>query len=164
MEVQDRASSGYHTPPQPRHSCPCSSYQSSPAESHESRGYASGYQSGSASPLPAGSPSPERGRLQQTPSLAKDQLQTEQHKGNCENLDVALFVTRQIYFLKRNVISFSFMSLLIEEKVAAEVVDKISQSSESKSDSNDQSSSPGLDSDHDYTIIGSNSPTHTEER
>lgn len=56
------------------------------------------------------------------------------------------------------------MSLLKEEKVAADVVDKISQSSESKSDSNDQSSSPGPDSDHDYTVIGSNSPTHTEER
>lgn len=160
MEVQDRASSGYHTPPQPRHSCPCSSYQSSPAESHESRGYASGYQSGSASPLPAGSPSPERGRPRQTPSLAKDQLQTEQHKGNCE----ILFVACQISFLKHNAISFSFMSLLKEEKVAADVVDKISQGSESKSESNDQSSSPGPDSDHDYTVIGSNSPTHTEER
>uniref|UniRef100_A0A672ZJ73 Tensin 2b n=1 Tax=Sphaeramia orbicularis TaxID=375764 RepID=A0A672ZJ73_9TELE len=37
MDVRDGASSGYHTPPQPHHSCPCSPYQSSPAESHESR-------------------------------------------------------------------------------------------------------------------------------
>uniref|UniRef100_A0AAQ4R6Z4 Tensin 2b n=1 Tax=Gasterosteus aculeatus aculeatus TaxID=481459 RepID=A0AAQ4R6Z4_GASAC len=61
MDVRDGASSGYHTPPQPRHSCPCSPYQSSPAASHESRGYASGYHSGSTSPLPASSPSPVRG-------------------------------------------------------------------------------------------------------
>uniref|UniRef100_A0A8D3BYB8 Tensin 2b n=1 Tax=Scophthalmus maximus TaxID=52904 RepID=A0A8D3BYB8_SCOMX len=54
LDVRDGASSGYHTPPPPRHSCPCSPHQSSPAESHESRGYASGYHSGSASPLPWG--------------------------------------------------------------------------------------------------------------
>lgn len=69
-----------------------------------------------------------------------------------------------VKFVFLNIISFSFTSLLKEEKVAADVVDKISQSSESKSDSNDQSCSPGPDSDHDYTVIGSNSPTHTEER
>lgn len=67
MDVRDGASSGYYTPPLPRHSCPCSPYQSSPAESHESRGYASGYHSGSASPLPASSPSPGRGRMPETP-------------------------------------------------------------------------------------------------
>lgn len=90
-DVQDRASSGYHTPPQPRHSCPCSSYQSSPAESHESRGYASGYHSGSASPLAVGSPSPERGQPQLTANQPKDQLQTEQHKGNCATLFFLLY-------------------------------------------------------------------------
>lgn len=81
MDVRDGASSGYHTPPQPRHSCPCSPYQSSPAESHESRGYVSGYHSGSASPLPASSPSPGRGRLPDTPSGARDQQHAEHHKG-----------------------------------------------------------------------------------
>lgn len=81
MDMRDGASSGYHTPPPPRHSCPCSPYQSSPAESHESRGYASGYHSGSASPLPASSPSPGRGRLPETPSGARDQQHTEHHKG-----------------------------------------------------------------------------------
>lgn len=50
------------------------------------------------------------------------------------------------------------------EKAKADVEDDISQGSESKSDSNGQSSTPGLDSDHDYTIIGSSSPTHTEDR
>ncbi|XP_018533180.1 tensin-2 isoform X3 [Lates calcarifer] len=110
VDVRDGASSGYHTPPQPRHSCPCSPYQSSPAESHESRGYASGYHSGSASPLPASSPSP--GRV---------------------------------------------------EKAKTDLEDDISQGSEGKSDSNCQSSTPGLDSDHDYTLIGSSSPTHTED-
>uniref|UniRef100_A0A8D3E8A6 Tensin 2b n=1 Tax=Scophthalmus maximus TaxID=52904 RepID=A0A8D3E8A6_SCOMX len=46
LDVRDGASSGYHTPPPPRHSCPCSPHQSSPAESHESRGSAEGsYQS-----------------------------------------------------------------------------------------------------------------------
>ncbi|XP_070698234.1 tensin-2-like isoform X3 [Pempheris klunzingeri] len=130
MDVRDGASSGYHTPPQPRHSCPCSPYQSSPAESHESRSYASGYHSGSASPLPTCSPSPGRGRLPETPSGARDQQHTDHHK---------------------------------VEKVKADVEDDISQGSECKSDSNGQSSTPGLDSDHDYTIIGSSSPTHTED-
>ncbi|XP_063766792.1 tensin-2-like isoform X1 [Eleginops maclovinus] len=128
MDVRDGASSGYHTPPQPRHSCPCSPYQSSPAESHESRGYVSGYHSGSASPLPTSSPSPGRGRLPETPS--RDQQHAEQPK---------------------------------VEQTKADVGDDISQGSEDKSDSNGQSSTPGLDSDHDYTIIGSNSPTHTED-
>lgn len=50
------------------------------------------------------------------------------------------------------------------EKAKADVEDDISQGSEGKSDSNGQSSTPGLDSDHDYTIIGSSSPTHTEDR
>lgn len=81
MDVQDGTSSGYHTPPQARHSCPCSSYQSSPAESHESRGYASGYHSESASPLPASSPSPRRGGLQETPFESRDQMHAEQRKG-----------------------------------------------------------------------------------
>lgn len=130
MDVRDGASSGYHTPPQPRHSCPCSPYQSSPAESHESRGYASGYHSGSASPLPASSPSPGRGRLPETPSGSRDQQHTEHHKVG---------------------------------QAKADAEDDISQGSEGKSDSNGQSSTPGLDSDHDYTIIGSSSPTHTED-
>ncbi|XP_033483061.2 tensin-2-like isoform X1 [Epinephelus lanceolatus] len=129
MDVRDGASSGYHTPPQPRYSCPCSPYQSSPAESHESRGYASGYHSGSASPLPASSPSPGRGRLPETPSGSRDQQHIEHHK----------------------------------EQTKADAEDDISQGSEGKSDSNGQSSTPGLDSDHDYTIIGSSSPTHTED-
>ncbi|XP_038551526.1 tensin-2-like isoform X1 [Micropterus salmoides] len=128
IEVRDGGSSGYHTPPQPRHSCPCSPYQSSPAESHESRGYASGYHSGSASPLPAGSPSPGRGRLPETLSGSRDQQPAEHHK---------------------------------VEKPKSDVEDDISQGSEAKSDSNCLSSTPGLDSDNDYTIIGS-SPTHTE--
>lgn len=75
MDMRDAASSGYHTPPLPRHSCPCSPYQSSPADSHESRGYASGYYSGSASPLPAGSPGP--GRMPGTPSRSREQTHTE---------------------------------------------------------------------------------------
>ncbi|KAK1902023.1 Tensin-2 [Dissostichus eleginoides] len=128
MDVRDGASSGYHTPPQPRHSCPCSPYQSSPAESHESRGYVSGYHSGSASPLPTSSPSPGRARLPETPS--RDQQHAEQPK---------------------------------VEQAKANVEDEISQGSEGKSDSNGQSSTPGLDSDNDYTIIGSSSPTHTED-
>ncbi|XP_039971796.1 tensin-3-like isoform X3 [Xiphias gladius] len=119
VDVRDGASSGYHTPPVPRHSCPCSPYQSSPSESHESRGYASGYHSGSASPLPANSPSPGRGRLPETPAEV--------------------------------------------EKAKTDVEDDISQGSEGKSDSNGQSSTPGLDSDNDYTLIGSSSPTHTED-
>ncbi|XP_030584850.1 tensin-2-like isoform X2 [Archocentrus centrarchus] len=130
IDIRDGASSGYHTPPQPRHSCPCSPYQSSPAESHESRGYASGYHSGSASPLPANSPSPGRGRLPETPLGSKDQTHTEHHK---------------------------------VEKAKTGAEDDISQHSETKSDSNGQSSTPGPDSDHDYTLIGSSSPTHTED-
>ncbi|XP_074527166.1 tensin-2-like isoform X2 [Halichoeres trimaculatus] len=125
VEVRDGASSGYHTPSQPRHSCPCSSYQSSPAESHESRGYASGYQSESASPLPASSPSPGRGRLPETPTGSKDRQQTEH----------------------------------LKEQVKVDLEDEASQGSESKLDSNGQS----MDSDHDYTVIGGNSPTHTED-
>nr|XP_046240257.1 tensin-2-like isoform X2 [Scatophagus argus] len=130
MDLRDGASSGYHTPPQPRHSCPCAPYQSSPAESHESRGYASGYHSGSASPLPNSTPSPGRGKLPESPSGARDQQHTEHHK-------VA--------------------------KTMADREDDMSQGSDGKSDSNGQSSTPGLDSDHDYTIIGSSSPTHTED-
>ncbi|XP_060898076.1 tensin-2-like isoform X2 [Labrus mixtus] len=130
MDVRDGASSGYHTPPQPRHSCPCSSNQSSPAESHESRGYASGYHSGSASPLPASSPSPGRGRLPENPCGSKDQQQTEHNK---------------------------------VEQAKADMKDNISEGSEGKSDSNGQSSNAGVDSDNDYTIIGSSSPTHTED-
>ncbi|XP_019942689.2 tensin-2-like isoform X1 [Paralichthys olivaceus] len=127
VDVRDGASSGYHTPPPPRLSCPCS-HQSSPAESHESRGYASGYHSGSASPLPANSPSPGRGRLPETPSKSREQQQAE------------------------------------VEKAKTEAEDDVSQGSEGKSDSNGPSSTPGLDSDHDYTIIGSSSPTQTEDR
>ncbi|KAM8913844.1 tensin-2-like isoform 3-T3 [Spinachia spinachia] len=128
MDVRDGASSGYHTPPQPRHSCPCSPYQPSPAVSHESRGYASGYHSGSTSPLPASSPSPVRGRLPDAPCGSADLQHSVHHKA---------------------------------EQVKAE--DGISQGSEGRLDSNGQSSTPGLDSDHDYTIIGSSSPTHTED-
>lgn len=162
-DVQDRASSGYHTPPQARHSCPCSSHQSSPAESHESRGYASGYHSGSASPLVAGSPSPERGRPQLTANQPRDQLQTELQKGNCTAL-FFLFIAHIFIKLFFDITSSSFVSLFKVEMPAADVVDKKSETPESKSDSNDQSSSPGADSDHDYTIIGGSSPTQTEER
>ncbi|CAJ1051601.1 tensin-2-like isoform X1 [Xyrichtys novacula] len=130
VDVRDGASSGYHTPPQPRHSCPCSSYQSSPAESHESRGYVSGYHSESASPLPASSPSPGRGLVPETPSRSKDQQQTEHHK---------------------------------VEQTKADAEDAISQGSEGQLESNGQSSTAGADSDHDYTVIGSGSPTHTED-
>ncbi|XP_029947966.1 tensin-3-like isoform X3 [Salarias fasciatus] len=129
-DLRDGASSGYHTPPQLQHSCPCSPYQASPAESHESRGYASGYHSGSASPLPASSPSPVKGRLPETPSGSREQQQTENHK---------------------------------VDKEKADAEDNVSQGSVSKSESNGQSSTPGLDSDHDYTMIGSSSPTHTED-
>ncbi|XP_005731400.1 tensin-2 isoform X2 [Pundamilia nyererei] len=80
IDIRDGASSGYHTPLQPRHSCPCSPYESSPAESHESRGYASGYHSGSASPLPANSPSPAKGKLPETPLGSRDQMHNEHHK------------------------------------------------------------------------------------
>ncbi|XP_071349053.1 tensin-2-like isoform X2 [Trachinotus anak] len=125
VDVRDGASSGYHTPPQPRHSCPCSPYQSSPAESHESRGYASGYHSGSASPLPAGSPASGKGRLPETPSRSREQQHAE------------------------------------VEKAKTDVDDDMV--SEGKSDSNGQTSTPGLDSDQDYTLIGSSSPTHTED-
>uniref|UniRef100_A0A3Q3VUW5 Uncharacterized protein n=1 Tax=Mola mola TaxID=94237 RepID=A0A3Q3VUW5_MOLML len=90
MDVQDRASSGYHTPPQPRNSCPCSSYQSSPAESHESRGYVSGYLSGSTSPLLTGSPSPVREKLPKTPFESRDDLHPEQHKGNSKKVAIAI--------------------------------------------------------------------------
>ncbi len=61
-------------------------------------------------------------------------------------------------------ISSCFISLLKVEKAKADLEDDISQGSEGKSDSNGQSSTPGLESDHDYTIIGSSSPTHTEDR
>ncbi|KAM4740177.1 LOW QUALITY PROTEIN: tensin-2-like [Anableps anableps] len=135
IDVRDGASSGYHTPLQPRHSCPCSPYQSSPSESRESRGYASGYHSGSASPLPASSPSPGRRRLPDIPLGSRDQPHTEQHKGE----------------------------YLIWEKAKTVAEDNISQGSESKSDVCCQSGTPGLDSDHDYTVIGSSSPTHTED-
>ncbi|KAF1391406.1 hypothetical protein PFLUV_G00041780 [Perca fluviatilis] len=49
------------------------------------------------------------------------------------------------------------------EEAKADLEDDKSQGSEGKSDSNGQSSTPGLDSDPDYTIIGSSSPTHTED-
>lgn len=57
----------------------------------------------------------------------------------------------------------SFVSLFKVEMPPADAVDKKS-TQESKSDCNDQSSSPGADSDHDYTIISGSSPTQTEER
>ncbi|XP_054877667.1 tensin-2-like isoform X2 [Poeciliopsis prolifica] len=129
MDVRDGASSGYHTPLQPRHSCPCAPYQSSPSESRESRGYASGYHSGSVSPMPASSPSPGRGRLPDIPLGSREQSHTEQHK----------------------------------EKAKTVAEDDIPQDSESKSDVRCQSSTPGRDSDHDYTVIDSISPTHTED-
>ncbi|XP_056128814.1 tensin-2-like [Lampris incognitus] len=131
VDMRDRASSGYHTPPPPRQSCSCSPYQSSPAESHESRGYASGYQSGSASPLPPTSPnpgaSPARGGLAGTP------FETSNQSGH----------------------------LTEKQKDGAE--DHISQDSTEKSDSSEQSGTPAPDSDHDYTLITSNSPTHMED-
>ncbi|KAM9859594.1 tensin-2-like [Aulostomus maculatus] len=130
MDIRDGTSSGYHTPPAPRHSCPCSPYQSSPVESHESRSFASGYHSGSASPLPASSPSPGRGRMPETPPGARDQQNSEHHK---------------------------------VETTKTGVEEDVSQGSESPSDSNDRASTLGHDSDHDYTLIGGSSPTHTED-
>lgn len=78
------------------------------------------------------------------------------------NMFVSLCVVYLFQFLCYTFISPFCISLLKVEK--ADVADDISQSSECKSDSNGQSSTPGLDSDHDYTIIGSSSPTHTEDR
>ncbi|MED6263846.1 hypothetical protein CHARACLAT_008827 [Characodon lateralis] len=130
MDARDGVSSGYNTPLQPQHSCPCSPYQSSPSENHESRGYASGYYSGSASPLPASSPSPARGRLPDSPLGSGEQSHNEQQK---------------------------------VEKKKTDTEDDVSQGSESKSDVHCQSSTTGVDSDHDYTVIGSSSPTHTED-
>ncbi|KAK2914833.1 hypothetical protein Q8A73_005427 [Channa argus] len=127
VDVRDGTSSGYHTPQQPRHSYPCTPYQSSPAESNESRGYASGYHSGSASPLPVGGSSPGRVMMPEMPSRSREQEHTE------------------------------------VEKAETDVEDNISQGSEGKSDSNGQSSTPGLESDHDYTLIASSSPTQTED-
>ncbi|KAM3878198.1 tensin-2-like [Diretmus argenteus] len=134
MDVRDGVSSGYHSPQQPRHTCPCSPYQSPPAESHENRGYASGYQSGSASPRPCTSPnpraSPGRGRLPDTQSGSRDQQQAEHHT---------------------------------DENANAGVEQNISQGSVDKSHSNAQQGTPGPDSDHDYTLISSSSsPTHTQ--
>ncbi|XP_077428366.1 tensin-2-like isoform X1 [Vanacampus margaritifer] len=129
MDMRDGASSGYHTPPPPRQSCPCSPYQSSPVESHgsrASRGYASGYLSGSASPLPASSPSLGRGRLPETPPEAKGQQQEH---------------------------------LKVEKGLPSTEVD-ITQGSECK---HDRTSTQTLDSDHDYTVIGGSSPTHTDD-
>lgn len=163
MDVRDGASSGYHTPPLPRHSCPYSPYQSSPAESHESRGYASGYHSGSASPLPAGSPSPGRGRMPETPSRSREQTHTEGE----------WWIQYRLFYIKitcfhhcfvKNVSCLILISRHKVEKAKSEMEDNISYCSEAKSDSNGQSSTPGLDSDHDYTLIGSSSPTHTEDR
>nr|XP_015814962.2 tensin-2 [Nothobranchius furzeri] len=131
IDVRDGASSGYHSPPQPRNSCLCSSYQSSPSEGRESRGYASGYHSGSASPMLASSPSPARGGLPDVPLGPGNPAHTDQHK---------------------------------VDNTKTYAVDEISQRSEGKSDSRGQPSTPGVDSDHDYTLIGSNSPTHTEDR
>lgn len=74
----------------------------------------------------------------------------------------SLCVVYLFQFLCYTFISPFCISLLKVEK--ADVADDISQGSECKSDSNGQSSTPGLDSDHDYTIIGSSSPTHTEDR
>lgn len=50
------------------------------------------------------------------------------------------------------------------EKVKTDAEDGVSHDSEGKRDSLGQSSTPGVDSDHDYTLIGSSSPTHTEDR
>uniref|UniRef100_A0A3P9J2H2 Tensin-2 n=1 Tax=Oryzias latipes TaxID=8090 RepID=A0A3P9J2H2_ORYLA len=128
MDVRDRVSSGYHTPLQPRHSCPCSPYEPSPSESQGSHGCASGYQSGSTPSMPPKSPSPGKGRLPDTTLEAQDQ----EHAGNHK----------------------------VQNTKAG---DDTSQGSENKCDSHDQPSTPGLDSDHDYTLIGSSSPTHTED-
>ncbi|XP_020559217.1 tensin-2 isoform X1 [Oryzias latipes] len=128
MDVRDRASSGYHTPLQPRHSCPCSPYEPSPSESQGSHGCASGYRSGSTSSMPPKSPSPGKGRLPDTTLEAQDQ----EHAGNHK----------------------------VQNTKAG---DDTSHGSENKCDSHDQPSTPGLDSDHDYTLIGSSSPTHTED-
>ncbi|XP_034022903.1 tensin-2-like isoform X1 [Thalassophryne amazonica] len=88
MDLRDGASSGYHTPPQPPHSCPCSSYQSSPAESHESRGYVSGYHSGSASPLFTNSPSQGQSRIPEITSASRNQQHSDHHKVEKVQTDV----------------------------------------------------------------------------
>lgn len=113
MDVRDGASSGYHTPLQPRHSCPCSPYQSSPSESRESQSYASGYHSGSASPLPASSPSPGRGRLPDTPLGTGEQSHTENHKGERGYVwgRVFYFLPRKYYILFY--LKCLFLSLLL---------------------------------------------------
>lgn len=85
MDVRDRASSGYHTPLQPRHSCPCSPYEPSPSESQGSHGCASGYRSGSTSSMPPKSPSPGKGRLPDTTLKAQDQEHAGNHKGKKRN-------------------------------------------------------------------------------
>lgn len=61
-------------------------------------------------------------------------------------------------------VSFLLISLIKVEKVKMDAEDGVSHDSEGKSDSLGQSSTPGVDSDHDYTVIGSSSPTHTEDR
>ncbi|XP_061731371.1 tensin-1-like isoform X2 [Nerophis ophidion] len=65
VDMRDEASSGYHTPPLPRQSCPCSPHRASPVDSHESRGYLSG--------SPASSPSPGRGGLPESPAGCAEQ-------------------------------------------------------------------------------------------
>lgn len=72
------------------------------------------------------------------------------------------FKLTQIF--KSNSILCHFVLLFKVRKAKEVVEDNISQGSENKSDSNGPSSTPGLDSDHDYTLIGGSSPTHTEDR
>uniref|UniRef100_A0A672ZLC7 Tensin 2b n=1 Tax=Sphaeramia orbicularis TaxID=375764 RepID=A0A672ZLC7_9TELE len=130
MDVRDGASSGYHTPPQPHHSCPCSPYQSSPAESHESRGYASGYHSGSASPLPGSSPSPGRGRLPDTPSRSRDQQCTEHQKG--EYIKWSQIVMHHLQPFPHVLVNLNmfYLSPVKVEKARADVEDNISQAAQ----------------------------------
>ncbi|XP_067086877.1 tensin-2-like isoform X3 [Osmerus mordax] len=136
VDVRDRGSSGYHTPPHPRHSCPCSPLQASPAESHESRGYGSGYQSGSASPLPPGGP-PNPGASPGRAKLAETSCGTH-YEPQQELKDTG--------------------SALINETSA---VDSISQASEGKVDGQAACPTPVADTDSDYTSISSSPPkTH----
>lgn len=88
------------------------------------------------------------------------------YSGDCfifVKFNIKMFVT--CYYSSCYAFISSGSILYVEaEQAKADVEDDMSQGSEGRSDSNGQSSTPGQDSDHDYTIIGSSSPTHTEDR
>lgn len=68
------------------------------------------------------------------------------------------------YCLFPTFIFFHHFSPVKVEKDKTVAEDDICQGSESKLDVCRESNTPGADSDHDYTVIGSSSPTHTEDR